>query len=798
MKTVRENHLRRRELERKEFAAHAKPAPRKEVDQTSARPVELVVRELVGPIASEQTPRRRVRTREHHEDFRILHAVLAHPVDEHRGVGDVLEAVLENPEIDRPAGRREWDDEEELRACSGSADAIDSRLVHLEANHVTRLGGEERKTAAAAKPDLAHGLSRERNVRDAKPVPQSTHFQRANPRIVVSPLLRIARVVVDAGTQRIEIPKRPAGSALGTIRTSADTVLRMQAEERRNGHRHWTNQTMLAYHEPGAQLSFCTRDRPVGVSVPFRFRTLVPAILALSAVSAAVQWSRRDEPIVANIDASYHVLLTVQALNETPASVHHFLPIATLGRELDRDVRFGAAVRGPSGIYYYTSFPSLGFVAPWAFFRITGLAPSIEHLLVFNVLIHLAATLLLALLVSETATSLGADRKTHAGLVVLTAATYLFTFEALQSHGIVYWHHSLFQVVWLTQLVMAARVFRCADDGKPARRRDVVVLLSASVIGPAVEWTGYLASIATAGLCWWRGRASSRDDLRQLGVWILACPMVAGIAFVAHFASVIGFGPLVAALTSRAGFRSTSHGSFVTLGRGYVESFGTLLIFVPAIVAISFASVRRRPANWIVAFALAATLPLVENVLLAQHAATYHFDRLKAMIPLVSVAAISIALLPSRLQQRVLLVWAALVCWSLNGLGRSRAIGVSPALSTNDELLRRVKAIARPCAIYATNVEPRGWVDFTLGANAYEAVPTIDSVASLVALRGACQGLYFRAARVAGQGMYVWQDVTAFDPRTGTIETIDWVADGYPRAPLPTVALQKTPVALTR
>ena len=39
---------------------------------------------------------------------------------------------------------------------------------------------------------------------------------------------------------------------------------------------------------------------------------------------------------VTNIDASYHVLLTVRALNETPASIHHFLPTVTLGRELDR------------------------------------------------------------------------------------------------------------------------------------------------------------------------------------------------------------------------------------------------------------------------------------------------------------------------------------------------------------------------------------------------------------------------------------------------------------------------------
>ena len=87
---------------------------------------------------------------------------------------------------------------------------------------------------------------------------------------------------------------------------------------------------------------------------PPRFRVLVPAIVALFAISAAIRWSWRDDAVVSNIDASYHVLLTVEAMNQTPVAVHRLLPIATLGRSFDRDVKFGAAVRGDSGIYYTT------------------------------------------------------------------------------------------------------------------------------------------------------------------------------------------------------------------------------------------------------------------------------------------------------------------------------------------------------------------------------------------------------------------------------------------------------------
>ena len=338
----------------------------------------------------------------------------------------------------------------------------------------------------------------------------------------------------------------------------------------------------------------------------------------------------------------------------------------------------------------------------------TRLAPNIEHLLIFNLAIHLAATLLLALLVSELATSLGNGRTTHAALVLLAAATYLFTFEALYSHGIIYWHHSLFQVVWLTQLIVAARVFRAADDGTPLRRRDVAMLIGASVLAPAVEWAGHLTS-----------------------------------------------------------------GLMAPLARGYVDSFGALLILVPAVAAIYVAAVRRRPATWIVALILVTVLPLVENPLLAQHATLYHFDRLKALVPIVTVSAISIALLPARLQSRLLLVWLAIFAWNLKDLRRSRSIAVSPPLSTNEILMRRVRMIAKPCAIYATNVQARGWVELSLGGNAYETIPTVDSLASLVRERGACQGFYFGAAVSAGEDMYIWRDAVVIDVNTGAVERID-------------------------
>ena len=509
---------------------------------------------------------------------------------------------------------------------------------------------------------------------------------------------------------------------------------------------------------------------------PVRFRRFLLPILLLFAASAAMRWSWRDDRgVVSNIEASYHVLLTVEAMDRTPIAEHRFLPIVTLGRPLDRDVAFGSSVRGPNGVYYYTSFPPLGFVAPWAFLRATHLSPTIDHLMLFNLGIHLVATLLLALLVSEAVAALDVERPTHDLLVMLAAASYLFTFEALYSHGIVYWHHSLFQVIWLAQLLAFARVSRGADSGTPIRRRDAAMLLATGALGPATEWTGYIATATLAGICWWRSRSVARESLRRLSIGLIAGAAVAGFAFIAHFVWVIGFDPLVDALRARAEARSTAHASLAALGRGYLESFGSLLIFAGAVVAAYLLAAGRRPfARWAVMLLVAVVLPLSENLLLAQHATTYHFDRLKTLIALVALFALLIALMPRTWQRPALFTWIFVLAWNFSHLTRTRTIGLVPSLATNDALMTRVQRVARPCAIYATDGFPRGWAELALGGNIYEGVPNVDSLRALVANRHACQGLYFTVARDPGEAMFVWQRATIYDPASNRVDTLDW------------------------
>src|SRR5262249_31969905 len=125
-------------------------------------------------------------------------------------------------------------------------------------------------------------------------------------------------------------------------------------------------------------------------------RNLVIFVLFLiSAVIRLARFNPGNE--ITNMDATYHVLFTVEAMNETPARIHLFLPIVSLGQPSDKGIPWGSTVPDSQRInYYYPSFPALGFIAPYVFFKITGLSLIPRNLMLFGFLIHFIATLLLA------------------------------------------------------------------------------------------------------------------------------------------------------------------------------------------------------------------------------------------------------------------------------------------------------------------------------------------------------------------------------------------------------------------
>ena len=100
-----------------------------------------------------------------------------------------------------------------------------------------------------------------------------------------------------------------------------------------------------------------------------------------------------------NSDATWHTLLTMEAYEETPISVHKFLPIVSLGGMDNKHISWGATIPDLEGNYYYTSFSPAGYVLPYFFVKIFHLPINEKSLYIFNtILFSISAVLWLIFL----------------------------------------------------------------------------------------------------------------------------------------------------------------------------------------------------------------------------------------------------------------------------------------------------------------------------------------------------------------------------------------------------------------
>jgi hypothetical protein len=485
------------------------------------------------------------------------------------------------------------------------------------------------------------------------------------------------------------------------------------------------------------------------------------AVVGLWIASAALRLAMYDSrENVANLDATYHVLLTVRALQETPASTHRFLPLVTLGASPERGIPFGSTIPDANGLYYYASFPPAGFLAPYVFFAITHLPLTPFALMLFNLGVHLAATILLCVLVRDALVFLCVSEMRRNAAVLLSAATYLFSTESLYGHGIIYWHHSLFQVAWIAQLVFLARLLRERETGVVSRRT-TIGLLATSFLGPSIEWTGYLCDATIAAALWWIDRRS----LRRLALGVLAAAVLAGALFLVHIASVVGMTPVVDALRHRFTERSAAHGSLVQLAIEYFHSFSLLpLLALIALFSLFslFVKGEERLPKAVVVLLVVATVPLIENLLLMQHATQYGYDRLKALIPICLVLGLALVRAQPMLRRGIAVAWVLLIGANI-AYRADRTRDISSVLANDGAVLRALDRVTKPCTIFAVPSYARAWVYLTVGHNVAERVPNADSLRALTIRHGACQGVLL-TGDVLGNQIYDWRGAVVFDP----------------------------------
>ncbi|MBQ7156025.1 MAG: hypothetical protein IJR85_10800 [Synergistaceae bacterium] len=357
-----------------------------------------------------------------------------------------------------------------------------------------------------------------------------------------------------------------------------------------------------------------------------RQQLLLFALAVMLSLASAFMKYRSGDINYRNSDAAWHTLLTVQAYHETPSGIHKFLPIVSLGQPEDKNILWGATIPDKHGNYYYTSFSPAGYIVPYLAMKILRLPVEESSIYIINSILYALSSALWGMFIC---------RVFRNSLVSLIAsAVYIFTPEIMHGMGLAYWHHSVMQV---TLIVQAYSYFIFRTEGK---RTAGVVFFVMCLLNPYIEWSGYTANIGFIVSELLFGLRKNKQQALKFSAMIGGLTVLSGVLFCAHYLSVVGVFKFFKALLQR--FMARNFASSVPLFallKGYAKS---LLFVWPAIVIMFVAvCVTHKSLSWLKDtysaknkwLLIVLLFPLLENVIMKQHAISYTFDRMKLIFP---------------------------------------------------------------------------------------------------------------------------------------------------------------------
>ena len=472
-------------------------------------------------------------------------------------------------------------------------------------------------------------------------------------------------------------------------------------------------------------------------------------------------------------NATWHVLLTIQAYDETPASTHKFLPIVSLGDETDKGIQWAEMIADAEGNYYYTSFSPAGFALPYFFFKIVHLPTTEVSLYVFNTVLCCLSLLFTMKLFADLFK--GKLRKE----VVMIVTTLLFAFqtEIMHGMGMVYWHQSLTQVLLPLQFLC----FLHYEDDKKWRIGYYVL----AVIMPYVEWTGFISNVGVAlGLFFKHGIKIQKQDFMR-AFWTAVCTILALMLLCGHYLSVVDWGNFQQALQDRYHMRTTyAHATTFNLLWGYWKSFKTLWILLP-ILGISCV-ILNKGVKWILEWVsllpmlFVMLFPVLENVVMKEHAISYTYDRMKLIYPLLLCVFWLLAAVPKEkewFQRASIAIMAFMALFGIKSyLNNTEYLWPALYRTNNEVLAEYCREYYHEDSLYGLkNAAVRGYVNMLFDRGMYENISE-DKLLELAEERDARYAVLVEVANEPAPAntwhMYAFSGVVVYDMETRTREQI--------------------------
>ncbi|TWI56478.1 hypothetical protein IQ22_00927 [Pseudomonas duriflava] len=447
-----------------------------------------------------------------------------------------------------------------------------------------------------------------------------------------------------------------------------------------------------------------------------------------------------------NLEASYHVLITINALNESGVQNHWLLPTISLGNELDKNIAWGATIPTRTGDYVYTSFTPYGFLAPYLALKAFGQDISLESLALFNVALSGLIAFMLFGFLFDILRFNGLRAWPAAAGALLGSVIALFSREALLSHGVIYWVHSFYQLVLLSSLFVLFKYLSATDSR--SRTHYAWALCALVFFGALTEWTGYFFNFGVFCILWLN--TLKIEGSRLLAKKVFIATFLSGVITILHYSLAAGLLPTLKAFARRFLARSASAGSNpLDLLQGYILSYGYFI----AALALAGAMLiwakkhqathsRAQAVTWVIL--IAAAVPLLENVIMLQHATQFSFDRLKFIFPAALILALSFIVFQTkgRAAMAALVAFAAVQGCTVYKNDIATYAAWTQIDHENKQLVALVaQELNTQCAVLSTDMSVRGYANllFHRGIHELRKEPV-----DFRREAGACGGVYLQ------------------------------------------------------
>lgn len=453
-------------------------------------------------------------------------------------------------------------------------------------------------------------------------------------------------------------------------------------------------------------------------------------------------------------DAPYHVLLTIKAMKENPIEAHYFLPIVTLNGEKDKNIPWGAAIPTPQGNYIYTSFTSPGFFLPYIVFDFFNCEPTLTNLSYFNFSLQYIISNILFIFLLKILLHSGYNLKSSLYSAALGTTAYIFSSEALKSHGIIYWPHSFSQLLLISALFLFFNILT-DENNKKLKNIYSYFFITITFLYALTEWTGYIFGLGVATVLIFTIKKNLSHKI--LFFKVIFSLFLAGILTFIHFGYVIGFYNIVSIWIKRFFARTITSGKFSDLYNGYIDSLG-IFLFISSIYLIiyglhSYKHFKNRENRTqdtyyidraISIILIVATFPILENFLMLNHAILYTFDRLKVLFPCAIAISLCCAAIKENYKKTIFTCCIIMAC--IHGyLSYKNTLADYSIYSCRNHqnilLVNAVKATTNlNCAIISTNTAVRGYynlifnksiVEFTEQPQSLELLKKFDACSSI-------------------------------------------------------------------